>query len=58
MGYATVQGRLCGGSEEIQSTLKSLWGNMVGSGYSFLEYHYARLMMRCSHFSQEEAVSY
>ena len=35
--YATVQG-WCEGSEEIQSTLKSWWGSMLGSGYSFLEY--------------------
>jgi len=42
MGYATVQGWWCGGSEEIQSTLKSWWGSMLGSGYSILEYRYAR----------------
>ena len=51
MGYATVQGWLCGGSKKIQSTLKSWWGSMLGSGYSFLEYRYARLMTRCSRSS-------
>jgi ATP-dependent DNA helicase PIF1 len=39
------------GSEEIQLTLKSWWGSMLGSGCSFLEYRYARLMMRCSRSS-------
>jgi hypothetical protein len=36
-----------GEEEEIQSTLKSWWGSMIGSVYSFLEYRYAHLMMRC-----------
>ena len=43
------------GSEEIQSTLKSLSGSMLGSGYSFLESRYARVMVRCSHSSLRES---
>ena len=51
MGYATVQGWWCRGSKEIQSMWKSWWGNILGSGYSFLEYRYARPMTRCSRSS-------
>ena len=51
MGYATVESWWCGGSEEMQSMRKLWCGSMLENRYSFLEYRYAHLMMRCSCFS-------